>query len=262
MRITVIIPVFNEIHTAGELLRAVHEVARQDWQVVVIDDGSNDGTAEVLRHECSQLGFELVCRDRNGGKTAAVRDGLVRAVGDYVLIQDADLEYNPGDIPRLLRMAEKSCEVVYGRRPSYWNRPSRWLFASGVLLIDMALLFLYGRFVRDHATCYKLIPRKTLQGLELESTGFEGCIEITAKLMRSRIAIHQMPIRYAPRATTAGKKLTIAYGPRALRSAWRWRTWKPATSRLTPKVAGRAFVPRDAKADSFVETATLQRHDS
>ena len=111
--------------------------------------------------------------------------------------------------------------------PSLWHRPSRWVLASGVLLIDVALLMVYGRWVRDHATCYKVLPISTLRGLSLESTGFEGCVEITAKLMRANIPIYQLPITYAPRSASEGKKLTWRYGWTALMAVWRWRHWSP-----------------------------------
>lgn len=211
----------------AELLNALHAAARGDWQVIVVDDGSSDGTIEVLQRECPRLKFELIFRPENGGKSAAVRDGLAASRGEYVLVQDADLEYDPRDISGLLAAIQQPGDVIYGRRPSCWIRPSRWLFASGVLFIDLALLVVYRRFIRDHATCYKLLPRRTLESFKLESTGFEGCIEITAKLMRSQIPIYQIPIRYSPRTKVAGKKLTFAYGLRALRSVWRWRNWSP-----------------------------------
>ena len=147
-----------------------------------------------------------------------------------VIVQDADLEYDPSEIPKLLAFAESALPrkvAVYGRRPCCWGMPSRWLFATGVLGIDCLLLIAYRRWVRDHASCYKLVPRSILQSFDLNATGFEGCIEITAKLMPSQIPILQVPISYTPRKTTEGKKLTIGYGLTALRSIWFYRSWKP-----------------------------------
>jgi len=162
----------------------------------------------------------------NSGKTAAVRAGLAEASGKWVLIQDADLEYDPKDIKRLLECAG-DCGVVYGRRPGCWTMPRRWIFASGVLFIDIAIMLTYGRWLRDHATCYKPVPRRYLLQFDLASTGFEGCIEITAKLMRARIPIQQTFISYAPRSVSEGKKLTLGYGWTALAAVWKYRTWQP-----------------------------------
>lgn len=230
MRLTVIVPAYNESATVTQLLEQLTKVAAPDWQIVVVDDSSTDNTREILRELRSKLDFELIERPENGGKTAAVRDGLAVAHGNWVLVQDADLEYVPTDIPRLLQEAERWNSVVYGQRPSYWQRPSRWIFAMGVLGVDLSFLAVYGRFVRDHATCYKLLPRKLLQAFELQSTGFEGCVEITAKLMRSGVAIRQIPISYEPRPASAGKKLTAWYGVQAIRSVLHWRKWKPTSS--------------------------------
>src|SRR5690606_22362163 len=137
------------------------------------NDGSTDSSASVLAKHAlpNAVVLELAV---NTGKTAAVRKGLEAASGEYVIVQDADLEYDPADIPRLLAAAQRSGGAVYGRRPSYWYSPSRWAFAGGVLLVDLSLLIAYRRWVRDHATCYKLIPRQLLQSFDLESTGFEG----------------------------------------------------------------------------------------
>jgi glycosyltransferase involved in cell wall biosynthesis len=167
----------------------------------------------------------------NSGKTAAVREGLAIAEGDWVIVQDADLEYSPGEISDLLDAAESSgAKAVYGRRPSHWSKPSRWLFVAGVLGVDLAIFVLNRGWVRDHATCYKLVDRELLRRMRLESTGFEGCVEITAKLMRMGIPIRQIPIQYEPRTHSDGKKLTADYGLVALKTAWKYRHWKPDSS--------------------------------
>jgi dolichol-phosphate mannosyltransferase len=227
MRLTIIVPAYNEELTIAAILQRLNEVKQPDWQVIAVDDGSRDKTRDILQVSCKELGFDLILREKNGGKTAAVRSGLDAACGDWVLFQDADLEYDPADIVRLLNATTGADSVVYGKRPSYWNKPSRWLFASGVLGIDLSFLAVYRQFVRDHATCYKLVPRHILQSFDLTSTGFEGCVEITAKLMRARIPIIQIPISYHPRSAKAGKKLTAVYGFEALRSVFKWRNWNP-----------------------------------
>lgn len=226
-KLSVIVPAYNEERSIELLLQRLMQIRQPDWQILVVDDGSTDATRAILHEAATRMEFDLILRDQNGGKTAAVRSGLDASVGEWVLFQDADLEYEPEDIVRLLAAADNSTMVVYGRRPSYWNKPSRWLFASGVLFIDIAFWIVYGRFVRDHATCYKLLPRALITSFDLQSTGFEGCVEITAKLMKSKIPIQQIPIEYHPRSSKEGKKLTALYGFRALRSLVSWRKWEP-----------------------------------
>lgn len=226
MQISVVVPVFNEARTIEQVCDRLRSLPSDQFELIFVDDGSTDETQQLLA--ASAPGAAIVIQmDANQGKTAAVRAGLKQATGDWVIVQDADLEYEPRDIARLLDVAETSGGAVYGQRPSYWNRPGRWLFASGVLLVDLCLLLVYRRWVRDHATCYKLMPTQMLRDFDLQSTGFEGCVEITAKLMRSGIPIRQIPISYSPRTTSEGKKLTWRYGFAALRAVWRWRNWQP-----------------------------------
>ena len=240
MQLSIIIPVFNERDTVAQVLARLAASGCDDCEWIVVDDGSTDGTTEVLK-QCVPASAKLILKTKNEGKSAAVRSALEIASGEWVIVQDADLEYDPADIPKLIEKGIESGGMnvaVYGRRPSCWNRPSRWLFASGVLLIDLALLVVYRRWVRDHATCYKLVPRKWLVAFELEASGFEGCVEITAKLMRSGIPIQQMPISYSPRRTNEGKKLTAAYGLTALRAVWSYRNWTLFTKSQMPSDDG------------------------
>ncbi len=136
---------------------------------------------------------------------------------------------------------------MYGRRTGCWPKRSRCLLVGGVLGIDLAIWLVHGRFVRDHATCYKLLRRETLQRFELQSTGFEGCAGITCKLMRSGIPILQVPISYHPRTSDEGKKLTASDGWEVLKSVWRWRAWSPSTGPCD--VAG-SEIPVGSLADS------------
>jgi dolichol-phosphate mannosyltransferase len=228
-QVTVCVPAFNEAQNVDSVLSRILERCPDSWQIIVVDDGSTDGTDKKIQNYSSDQ-IEAVCRPKNGGKTAAIRDGLERAKGTWFVIQDADLEYDPADIQRLLSVAQQNDGVVYGQRPSYWHKPSRWTFAAGVLLVDLCFLLVYRRWVRDHATCYKLMPTELIRQLELQSSGFEGCVEITAKLMKRGIAIDRVPISYQPRSAKEGKKLTWRYGFTALKSVWRWRNWSSARS--------------------------------
>ncbi len=197
------------------------------YELIFIDDGSTDGTTELLQAHVTPHQKLLHFRE-NRGKSAAIQAGLCIATGEWIIVQDADLEYDPSQIEQLLQNAESygsPSVAVYGRRPSCWYQPSRWLFALGVLGIDITFWIFYRRWVRDHATCYKLVRRELLTKFELQSSGFEGCVEITAKLMRSGTPIVPVPISYKPRSISEGKKLTMAYGWTALRSVWKYRNW-------------------------------------
>jgi glycosyltransferase involved in cell wall biosynthesis len=225
VQLTIIIPVFNEHRTIVHLIERLSYSGCADFEWIFVDDGSTDGTTELLRAHVPAH-QRLIVQPRNQGKTAAVRAGLEAATGDWVIIQDADLEYDPGQIPFLLTvavMSEAQPVAVYGQRPSCWQDPRRWIFAIGVLAVDIAIYGLHSGWVRDHATCYKLIPTEILRSLELESSGFEGCIEITAKLLNRRIPIVRVPISYQPRNRMDGKKLSWTYGFTALRSVWKFR---------------------------------------
>jgi glycosyltransferase involved in cell wall biosynthesis len=224
--LSVIVPCFNEAGTIEMLLNRTVEASRGDWQVIVIDDGSTDGSAELI-DGVKSTSIRVLHRPTNGGKSAAVRDGLALVTTPWVIVQDADLEYDPADIGRLLETAVATGDPVYGTRPSCWSRPSRWILASGVLFIDVMLWLAYGKWIRDHATCYKLVPTRMLSEFDLQSTGFEGCVEITAKLMRSGTRIRSAPISYHPRSAREGKKLTWRYGWTALVAVWRYRHWQP-----------------------------------
>ena len=225
--ITVIIPVYNEVSTIRKVIERVVTSLTSLAEIIVVDDGSNDGTVEILKVIQSETSVRVLFQPENQGKTSAVIRGLAEAKGTWAVVQDADLEYDPNDIKVLFEKAKLNPHAaIYGRRPGCWHMPSRWIFAVGVLFIDIAIFAFYRRCIRDHATCYKLVPREMLNSFTLESTGFEGCIEITAKLMRSGIPIIQIPITYAPRGVHEGKKLTVGYGPRALAAVWKYRSWK------------------------------------
>lgn len=233
--VSVIVPLFNEVAHAQTVLQRIFDALsdlpdRFSAELIIVDDGSSDGTADAVS-QFSQPGSVTLLRSVNGGKTAAVRDGLAVATGDWMIIQDADFEYDPLDISKLLQSIGEDTVAVYGLRPSYWNRPSRWFLASGVLLIDCAIFILYRKFVRDHATCYKLIRKDVLDEMNLCSTGFEGCVEMTCKLFRMGHSIAQVPISYQPRSVAEGKKLSWTHGFTALKEAYRCRHWGAETSK-------------------------------
>jgi len=219
VKLTVLIPAYNEAPTIGQVLAAVDRVVLPDaaLEVVVIDDGSTDGTAEevqrYLNDHPGKPGLMLV-RQANGGKGSAIRAGLRQATGDFVIVQDADLEYDPTEFGVLVEAARREgARVVYGSRNQAGGNPrSYFTFYWGGRLLSVAVNLLYGSRLSDYATCYKLIERRLLEELRLSCDGFEFCAEVTAKVLRRGIPIVEVPIRYRPRSIAEGKKIRYRDG--------------------------------------------------
>jgi glycosyltransferase involved in cell wall biosynthesis len=201
MKLSVLIPAYNEEATLEEAIRRVSEIDL-DKEIIVVDDCSTDGTPEIL----SSLEAEdlvVLSHDRNRGKGAAIRTALAAATGDVVVIQDADLEYDPQDFHKLLAAFRGGeSEAVYGVRSL---DEQTWLMRMGNRFLTMVANLFYGSDLQDMETCYKLIPRETMKSLDLRSDGFDIEAEITAKILKRGVRIHQVPIWYSPRAE---KKLT------------------------------------------------------
>ncbi len=224
MKLSVVIPVYNERQTLEELLRRVHAVG-VDKQVVIVDDGSTDGTRDLLRSRPARPDETIVYHERNQGKGMALRTGFAHATGEVVLVQDADLEYDPRDYPALLApFSDPQVQVVYGSRilGASPGRSSFWFYWGGRFLSLLTSL-LYGTHLTDEATCYKAFRRDLLLSIPLECTGFEFCPEITAKLLRRGIRIVEVPIHYYPRSHAEGKKITWRDGVIAIRMLLRYR---------------------------------------
>jgi glycosyltransferase involved in cell wall biosynthesis len=220
-KLSVIVPVFNERNTVVEVLRRMRAIELPDGierEIIVVDDGSGDGTRDVLR----QLGdstVRIVMHDRNRGKGAAVRTGFTHATGDYVLIQDADLEYDPEDWPKLLNpVLRGKARVVYGSRFTGERRNMLLLHWIGNRFLSMVTNVLYNTTLSDMETCYKLIERDLVSSLRLSSDRFDIEPEITAKILKRGIRIYEVPISYSGREFDEGKKLTWRDGLSALRT--------------------------------------------
>jgi len=215
--VSVIVPAYNEAATLGETLLRLQ--ARDDIdEVVVVDDGSTDETASVVGPFVERdRRFRLLRHAANLGKGAAVRTALSHATGDILIIQDADLEYDPADFPKLLRpLREGRAEVVYGSRVRGDNRMSYLSFFLGGLLLSLLTDLLYAARITDEPTCYKAFRRKALSRIELKARGFEFCPELTAKLLLAGWRIHEVPISYAPRSKDEGKKIRWTDGLTAI----------------------------------------------
>lgn len=214
MKLSVIVPVFNEELTVAKLLRSL--IAIKDVsEIIVVDDGSTDQTAkEIKKIKSTKIQY---WHKVNGGKGSAVRFGLDHVTGTHVLIQDADLEYDPRDIPHLLEpIKDGKIEIVYGSRflgPHlnllFWHR-------VGNGLLNFAVNILYNTTLSDMETCYKVIPVEVLKSLELSARGFELEPEITCKLLKKGYRIFEVPISYLGRDFSEGKKITWKDGITAL----------------------------------------------
>lgn len=216
-----IVPVYNEVTHLEDLLRAVHNAPVRK-EVIIVDDGSTDGTREKLRALPPQSDVTIVFHERNCGKGASIRTALEYARGEFVLIQDSDLEYDPRDYPALLGpLRERRANVVYGVRP---DRPERGLrFFLGAKLLTHLTNLLYRAGIHDEATCYKVFRRSLLQGVKLNCQRFEFCPEVTAKFCRMGERIHEVPISYNPRSAVEGKKIRYIDGWLAIWTLVRYR---------------------------------------
>jgi glycosyltransferase involved in cell wall biosynthesis len=218
-KLSVIVPVYNERNTVVEVLRRMRAVELPDGierEIIVIDDGSTDGTRDVLR----QLGdstVRILMHEGNRGKGASVRTGLALATGEYVLIQDADLEYDPDDWPRLIAPVIRGrARVVYGSRFTGERRNMLLLHWIGNRMLSLVTNVLFNSTLSDMETCYKLVDRTLLNDLALRSDHFDIEPEITAKILKRGIRIYEVPISYMGRELDEGKKITWRDGFAAL----------------------------------------------
>ena len=234
MKLSIIIPVFNEEKTISEILKRVSEVAISgvEKQIIVVNDGSNDGTKNAISNLPVLSNIKVINHSENRGKGAAVRTGIKNASGDYIIIQDADLEYDPRDIGKLIKpILEGKIKVVYGTRlkrmPSFSGEertPQFLLHYMGNKFLSLLTSILYGQWITDMETCYKLFPKKAAEDMKLNAKGFEFEPEITVKLLKKGYRILEIPISTKPRGYGEGKKLnTIKDGTIALWTLFKYR---------------------------------------
>jgi glycosyltransferase involved in cell wall biosynthesis len=222
--LTVLIPVYNERATVAEIIRRIRAVEIPlTLQVIVVDDGSSDGSDKVLQ-ALEDSTVRVIRHTHNQGKGAAIRTGMEAMTGDLLLIQDADLEYDPDDWPRLLEPILKGkARVVYGSRFTGERKNMLPLHWFGNRMLSLVTNILYSSTLSDMETCYKLFDAEVLKGITLVSDRFEFEPEITAKVMRRGFRIYEVPISYAGREANEGKKITWRDGFTALAALVRFR---------------------------------------
>lgn len=225
--LTVIMPVFNERATVAEVIRRMRAVELPlTLQVIVVDDGSSDGSDKVLR-AVEDSTVRVIRHEHNKGKGAAIRTGMAEARGDLLLIQDADLEYDPSDWPRLLDPLMKGkARVVYGSRFTGERKNMLPLHWFGNRLLSLVTNVLYSSTLSDMETCYKLFDAQVLEGITIVSNRFDFEPEITAKVLRRGHRIYEVPISYAGREPDEGKKITWRDGFSALKALIKFRFTK------------------------------------
>ena len=216
-KLSIIIPVYNEKKTIKEIIKRVDRV-NIPKEIIIVDDGSTDGTTKIiksLKTKKSQL--KIIIQPINMGKGAAIRTGIKRVTGEYVLIQDADLEYDPQDYLKLIKpIKAKKAQVVYGSRFTGERRNMFFWHWVANNLLTLITNILYNSTLSDMETCYKIFPTKLIQSLKLKCTGFEFEPEVTAKILKQGIRIYEVPISYAGREYSEGKKITWTDGLTAL----------------------------------------------
>ncbi len=225
MKLSVVIPVYNEKNTIEQLVNLVRSVDGVDLEIVIVDDASSDGSVEILKNlEEKYPDLKVIYKTANKGKGDTLRLGFAHTSGDYVIVQDADLEYDPQDYKKLLRtLEENNADVVYGSRFSGSYEKMTTLHYFGNKILTLATNILFGVRLTDMETCYKLMPGDFVRKLNIKSEGFEFEPEITAKILKSGLRIKEVPINYKGRSFSEGKKITWRDGIKAVWSLVKFR---------------------------------------
>lgn len=210
MNLSVVIPVYNEVDNIKEIIKRVH-AQKVAHEIVVVDDGSTDGTRDVLKALDGKKKVRVVLHERNQGKGAAVVTGMKASKGDILLIQDADLEYDPRDYPQILRPIEEGlADVVYGSRfLGGARRVTMFWHLVANMLLTMMTNILYDTILTDMETGYKVFRRSVIEGMTIHARRFDFEPEFTAKVLKRHYRIFEVPITFNPRDYSQGKKIKL-----------------------------------------------------
>jgi len=227
-KISIVIPAYNEEKTLSRVVESVisSDVDGLEKEIILIDDCSTDATAKIITTFSQKENIRAFRHKKNSGKGAALRTGFSKATGDILLIQDADLEYDPKEYRRLIEpILSGSAMVVYGSRMANKNPVGYWYMYLGNYFISLFAKILYGRKITDIETCYKVFTREVLEGLLFTSNDFGFEAEFSAYVLKKGFPITEIPISYSPRKYTEGKKISWKDGVKALWILWRnrWR---------------------------------------
>jgi len=228
VKLSILMPVYNEEERVADAVKQALDVTYPcEVELVVVDDGSRDGTAEILSR-LDDRRVHVIVHPRNRGKGAAIRTAVDSAGGDYMVILDADLEYDPEDIPRLLEpVLDGHATVVYGNRSFGSHSSFSFWYVMGNKAVTTAANVLFNCYLGDLETCFKLMPVALYKSLDVRSRGFGMEAEVTGKLLRRRYRPYEVPIKYRARTREEGKKITWRDGVEALWILARERARKP-----------------------------------
>ena len=218
MKLSIIVPVYNEEQTIREILAKINAVQLSiDKEIIIVDDFSTDSTREILR-KIKDRNVKILYHKKNGGKGSAIRTGLQYITGDIIIIQDADLEYNPEEYSRLLQpILDGKTEVVYGSRyKGKITGPNLLSHLYGNKILTLITRILYLQNISDMETCYKVFKKEVISGINLKARRFDFEPEITAKIIKKGYKINEVPITYRSRLFDEGKKITWKDGIKAL----------------------------------------------
>lgn len=226
-KLSIVIPVYNEKNTLLEILELVKSADIGDFQkeIILVDDKSTDGSTAMLKKlQKENPEFKVYFQEKNEGKGAALKVGFSHTTGDYVIVQDADLEYDPHDYIKLLRaLKEDNVDVVYGSRFSGNYEDMSNLHYFGNKIVTFITNILFGVMLTDMETCYKLFPGEFIRSIDIKSKRFNFEPEITAKILKSKLKFEEVPINYKGRSHSAGKKLTWRDGVAAVLTLIKFR---------------------------------------
>ena len=228
VKLSIIIPAYNEKETIREIIKQVSDI-KIPKEIILIDDCSTDGTREILQTEYSHLkNIKVLLHKKNRGKGAAIRTGLKDIEGDIIIIQDADLEYDPQDYPKLIKpIINKETEVVYGSR--FLGMKNKHIYNLNMLatrILTIMANVLYNAKITDEPTCYKVFTKKAIKSVDLKCEKFEFCPEVTAKIRKNGYKIKEIPINYNPRSIEEGKKINWKDGVQAIWTLIKYRIIK------------------------------------